>query len=119
MIVYCGKKRFGSTAEPTAYRNGRELPRSPSERRVLYSAHGWDWGKESPQAKQLAFALLLDALKSPRHAHQWHEEFESQLMRGWGSMWVMTDSEIAAWWTVARRTLPERKNADAPETAAD
>ena len=57
-------------------------------------ADGLDWGSDSPAARQLAFALLVDHLRDPDRAAALVPVFEHAMVQQFDNEWELTSTEL-------------------------
>lgn len=72
-MTYKGIRILG---KPIVYVNDKELHPGPSLQIVNHSPDGFEWGYGGSGSAQLALAILLDYLKDPRRAMQFHQDFK-------------------------------------------
>lgn len=73
--------------------NGAPLPTGEAQHR--YSANGFEWGYEGPEAAQLAYALLADHLADPARAAALHAQFMRDVVANLANTWEITSEDIA------------------------
>lgn len=75
----------------------RLVPRPDLE--GVKTATGFAWGYRGSGPKQLAIALLADAV-SDEVARDWHHQFRVAKLEPIpiGQRWMMTDADIMSWW---------------------
>jgi hypothetical protein len=99
--VYSGSRVEGrwvvtvfDSALPKEDDNPRALEESLS-RSVKDCCPAFQWGDDSPGARQLAIALLLDVSGDAGIAMLWHERFAQTYVSQLGSTWTVPEIDIA------------------------
>ncbi len=101
--VYSGSIADGLrvvTVLDSAIATGADNPRTldaPVSRAVKDCCCTFDWGQESPGARQVAVALLLDVSGDAATAVRWHERFAQTYVSKLGPSWTVPEIDIALW----------------------
>lgn len=84
--------------------DGRELPLDPRYDLRTFSAFGFGWGDDRPQALQLALAILADCL-GPADAIAGAADFAADHLAPINKpYWHLGDDEVRAWHRERQRT---------------
>lgn len=99
MKTYEGLRQPGSidaAGECVVFVDGQVLPIAPSLALENHSSSGFNWGYAGAGPKQLALALLLDALGDPERARRIYRQFTVFVVSTWPqtSNWKITEDEI-------------------------
>lgn len=96
----CPDGRWVVSVVDSAVPEGEGNPRTLDEavsRGVNDCCETFRWGNDSPGARQVAIALLLDVSGDAATALQWHERFAQTYVSQLGSTWMVPEIDIALW----------------------
>lgn len=115
-VVYCGVKGIGEGARNAVWRRGVEFTNVASLRCIEYTRNGWQWGAINAGARQLAYALLLDILKSRAAADKGHKAFCRAIIAQLPAQWVLTGGQVRAWYQTASKELLQKGDSESGES---